>query len=46
MKYLNNYKLYSKIDLTLHMDQFHSPHISGVHTGVAWCTHCAYLVHA
>ena len=46
MKYLNNYKLYSKINLTLHLDQLHSPHMPSVRTGVTWCTHGAYLVRA
>ena len=35
MEYLNNYKLYSKINLTLHLHQLYSQHIPGA---------CAVLV--
>ena len=35
MEYLNNYKLYSKINLTLHLYQLHNLHMPSVRAVVA-----------
>ena len=48
MEYLNNYKLYSKINLTLHLHQLHSQHILGVsdaHAMLVWLIHGVRLAH-
>ena len=44
MKYLNNYKLYSKINLTFHMHQLHSPPMPSASAVPAWPARGAYLV--
>ena len=44
MEYLNNYKLYSKINLTLYLYQLHILHMPSVRAIMAWCAHSACLV--
>ena len=44
MKYLNNYKLYSKINLTFHMHQLHSPPMPGASVVPTWPARGACLM--
>ena len=44
MGYLNNYKLHSKMNLTLYVHQLHNQHMPSVRIVLAWCASGACLV--
>ena len=46
MGYLNNYKLYLKMTLTLYLHQLHNQHMPSVRMVRAWCLPGAQVVPA
>ena len=45
MEYLNKYKLNSKISLSLHLHQLHSPHKPGARAVPVWLAHGVRAMH-